>query len=129
MIVCNINLDGTDVANVDIRPLGEAKGELQDYVVQVVIDKGEAVGKYTRIVYDWPKDATNPLALLKAALALVDTEMTAVEGEVSGRSPDMERGLDRSLQTLPGETSSSVRNHRSPVRRGQSVQHGEDFVW
>jgi hypothetical protein len=57
--------------------------EMVDYLVQTVVYRGNLHGIYTRVVENFPRQALNSLALLKAALSTLDTDSLGLDDDVS----------------------------------------------
>lgn len=115
---------------IDTLPGRSEESEIQDFKVKLIVSRGgDIVGVHSRFIDSFPVKALNVMALLKTALLQFDLDALVAEDDDSSTptdSPDMERGLGRTLYALPTEEESRMRNHRSPIRRGQSVEHGGD---
>lgn len=80
----------------------------------MVVERGnDVVSVSRRILTDFPRNALNSVALLKAALELFDADALGLEDDIDDSEdipPDMARGQRPALRAIQGGKG-SVHNH------------------
>lgn len=115
--------EGKELAELRIDYIGLVSPSEARYSVQVVTDRGDAIGLHQRAVY-YNFHLNNPLALVKLALDSLDPESFELEDEHPS-PPDMARRQPRVVRALQAGAS-RLRDNRSTVRRGQPEQSKRD---
>lgn len=105
-----ITKDGNRLGKLTISKINEyMDGELADYKVEVAVERGnDVVSVHRRILSSFPRKSLNSIGLLKAALALFDSESLGLEDDFTddlplrneAGSPNMERRLTRVVQAI-----------------------------
>lgn len=117
------------IQDLGTRPMDS---EIKDFEVTLSVNRGSDIfGRYKRVLDGFPANSLNVVALVKAALNLFSSDSLVAEDDDSNTDPDssdMERGFSRTLQDLPTQEESRLRNNGPAIRGGQPEQHGGDCV-
>ena len=85
-----------------------------DYSVQFAADRFGSVALHQRVVYGFPREKYNALALVLQALNTLQPEELELE---EASASDLAREKRGTLPALPGQEAGSVHHHRSPFWR------------
>lgn len=115
MLSVAITKDGEKVGKLVVVKLDESLGgELADYKVEMLVERGDGVvAVHRRVLESFPRKSVNSIGLLKAALNLFDSESLGLEDDFDSDTPlrdeagssDMERRLETVVRHLQKRAS------------------------
>jgi hypothetical protein len=101
MIEVTVRHEGElDLAVMRITRVEDRGNGLADYVVEIVVERGQAIGIHNRVIHSFPRQRYNVLGLLKLALETLTEEEMRIEGGFS-RPSDLARRLKLAWRTIP----------------------------
>lgn len=112
ILLVSITHDGRKLGTLKIfSDSVEPKDELADYTVEMTVERGgDVVSTHRRTLRQFPRNSINSMGLLKAALALFDTEAFGLDDDFDRDKAEdfstvVERGFARVMRSLQGGES------------------------
>jgi hypothetical protein len=86
VIEVKITCKGSDLGLVRISNIDMNKDGTADYVVEIIVERGDSIGIHNRVIHSFPRSEYNVLGLLKQALETLSEEEFRFSGDFHTKS-------------------------------------------